>query len=93
MYYGMYHAARAMTDQGLDGAIINLCSVSGLIATPGLLSYSTAKAAAVMMTRAGSLELAQYGIRVVGIAPGGIETSIRDASNYANAYSKHVRGE
>lgn len=93
MNYGMYHAVWTMTEQGPGGIVINMCSVSGLIATPGLFSYSTAKAAAAMMTRAGNLELAEYGNCVIGIAPGGIETSTRDASNYANAYPNHVRGE
>ena len=93
IYSGMYHAARAMIVGGSAGTIINMCSVSGLISTPGLFSYSTAKAAAVMMTRAGSLELAPHGIRVVGIAPGGVETPIRDSASYEADYPKHVRGQ
>jgi NAD(P)-dependent dehydrogenase (short-subunit alcohol dehydrogenase family) len=41
----------------------------------GSFNYHAAKAA-VIATKSGAIELAQYGIRVVGVAPGFIETPI-----------------
>ncbi|WP_110114959.1 SDR family oxidoreductase [Bacillus sp. CGMCC 1.16541] len=76
VYYGMLAAARKMKELGVKGAIINNASVFGYVATLGVTGYQAAKGAVVMLTKHGALELAPYGIRVVGIAPAAVNTNI-----------------
>lgn len=72
---GTQRAGRQMAKQG-GGSIINVTSTSGLVAGFGVISYRVAKAGVVHLTRCAAVDLAQYGIRVNGIAPGNIATSI-----------------
>ena len=67
--YGLY-AARQMRDAGHGGSIIHISSVGGLRAHWRGLPYDMTKGAIDAMTRAMALELAQYDIRVNGVAPG-----------------------
>jgi NAD(P)-dependent dehydrogenase (short-subunit alcohol dehydrogenase family) len=72
--YGMKHAGRAMARQG-NGVIVNVASVQGFrVVYPGSAFYAASKAAVVQLTKAGALELGPHGVRVVGIAPGPIDT-------------------
>jgi len=54
--------------------IINLSSIAGFIAFPGLAHYCAAKAGMIGMTKVMALELGKKKIRVNAIAPGIIET-------------------
>lgn len=56
-----------------DGLIVNVSSVSSA-GNPGQSNYAAAKAGLDALTRTWSLELAGYGIRVAGIAPGLTDT-------------------
>lgn len=76
VYYGMYYAAKKMVEIGAKGTFVNTASIYGFVAALGSFNYNAAKAAVVAMSRSGALELAPYGIRVVGIAPGYIDTPI-----------------
>lgn len=76
VYYGMYYAARKMVSLGAKGTFVNTASIYGSMAAMGSFNYNAAKAAVVMMSRSGALELAGHGIRVVGVAPGFINTPI-----------------
>jgi NAD(P)-dependent dehydrogenase (short-subunit alcohol dehydrogenase family) len=76
VYYGLYYGAKKMVEIGAKGAFVNTASIYGSIAAHGSFNYNAAKAAVVAMSRSGALELAQYGIRVVGVAPGFIDTPI-----------------
>lgn len=76
VYYGMYYAAKKMVQLGTKGTFVNTASIYGFQAAAGSFNYNAAKAAVVMMCKSGALELAQYGIRVVGVAPGFIDTPI-----------------
>ena len=67
--------ARQMMRQK-SGCIINMCSVGGIETNPGYLAYGSSKAALIWVTKAISKELAQYNIRVNGIAPGLIDTEM-----------------
>ena len=67
--------AKALLDQR-DGCVLNVASVAGLIASPGLTYYSTAKAALINLTRTTAREWASSGVRVNAIAPGWIETEM-----------------
>jgi 2-deoxy-D-gluconate 3-dehydrogenase len=58
------------------GCVINVASVAGLTASPGLTYYGAAKAALINFTRTVAREWASSGIRVNAIAPGWIETDL-----------------
>ena len=74
VYYGMYYAAKKMVAIGAKGTFVNTASIFGTMASKGSFNYNAAKAAVVMMSKSGALELAEHGIRVVGVAPGFIDT-------------------
>ncbi|KGX91966.1 short-chain dehydrogenase [Pontibacillus halophilus JSM 076056 = DSM 19796] len=76
VFYGMQAAAKKMKELGVQGVIINNASVFGFTGTLGVTGYQAAKGAVVMLTKHGALELAPYGIRVVGVGPGGVDTNI-----------------
>jgi NAD(P)-dependent dehydrogenase (short-subunit alcohol dehydrogenase family) len=76
VFYGVKHGARHMLEQGRPGVIINISSVNGQQPGEGQVAYCTAKAGVDMITRCGALELGGRGIRVVGIAPGVVETPL-----------------
>lgn len=56
------------------GSIINIASIAGVRARPGLNAYCASKGAAIMLTKALAIELAPYQIRVNAINPGPAET-------------------
>jgi NAD(P)-dependent dehydrogenase (short-subunit alcohol dehydrogenase family) len=72
---GTQCAALHMSAHG-GGSIINVSSTSGLTAGFGVISYRVAKAGVVQLTRSAAIDLAEYGIRVNGIAPGNISTDM-----------------
>lgn len=69
-------AARAMTEAGTEGAIVNIASILGLRVAGHVAAYATSKAALIQLTKATALEWARYGIRVNALCPGYIETPI-----------------
>ena len=76
VFYGVKHGARQMIEQGRAGVIINISSVNARQPGEGQVAYCAAKAGVDMVTRCGALELGSRGIRVVGIAPGLVETPL-----------------
>ena len=62
--------ALAMIRLGIPGRIINVSSLSGVVASPNAAGYGAANAAVGHMTRSAALELGRYGIRVNCIVPG-----------------------
>ena len=58
------------------GAIINMSSVNDTLAIPTIVSYCIAKGGVSQLTRATSIYLAPYGIRVNAIGPGSIMTDM-----------------
>ena len=76
VFYGVKHGARQMLEQGRPGVIINISSVNARHPMEANSAYCAAKAGVDMITRCGALELGTDGIRVVGIAPGLVETPL-----------------
>ncbi|MGH9972067.1 MAG: glucose 1-dehydrogenase [Pyrinomonadaceae bacterium] len=58
------------------GNIVNVSSVTGLRAFPGVLAYCVSKAGVDQLTRCAALELAAKGVRVNAVNPGVVVTDI-----------------
>jgi NAD(P)-dependent dehydrogenase (short-subunit alcohol dehydrogenase family) len=58
------------------GNIVNVSSVTGLRAFPGVLAYCVSKAGLDQLTRCAALELAPKGVRVNAVNPGVVVTEI-----------------
>jgi NAD(P)-dependent dehydrogenase (short-subunit alcohol dehydrogenase family) len=67
----------AMIARGKGGRVINIASISGMIANRGIggRSYETSKAAVIAFTRATAADWAPHRITVNAIAPGGFMTA------------------
>ncbi|WP_312109213.1 SDR family oxidoreductase [Brevibacillus reuszeri] len=59
---------------GGKGSMINIASIAGIRARPGLNAYCASKGAAIMLSKALAIELAPFQIRVNVINPGPAET-------------------
>merc|ERR1719162_70740 len=80
-FYGSSHAASAMAkcpanEDGSRGVIINVASLAGIEGQKGQLVYSASKGAVIGMTLPMARHLGRYGIRVMTIAPGTIDTPL-----------------
>jgi NAD(P)-dependent dehydrogenase (short-subunit alcohol dehydrogenase family) len=58
------------------GNVVNVSSVTGLRAFPGVLAYCVSKAGLDQLTRCAALELAAKGVRVNAVNPGVVVTEI-----------------
>ena len=70
------------------GNIVNVSSVTGTRAFPGVLAYCVSKAAVDQLTRCSALELAPKGVRVNAVNPGVVVTNLHrnggmDEASYA----------
>ena len=74
-FYCTQAVARQMSKQSY-GRIVNISSVAGVIGPIDLAAYGASKAGVIGLTRAASLDLADFGITVNAIAPGPIETQL-----------------
>jgi len=78
-----------------QGNIVNISSVTGLRAFPGVLAYCVSKAGVDQLTRCAALELAAKGVRVNAVNPGVVITEIHkrggmDEAKYA-AFLEHSK--
>ena len=76
---GTYYVTKAIIKNMISnkrGAIVNIASVSGLIGNAGQTNYSAAKGAMIAFTKALSMEVARYKIRVNAVAPGIISSEM-----------------
>ena len=62
--------------ESTKGNIVNVSSVTGTRAFPGVLAYCVSKAGIDQLTRCAALELAPRGIRVNAVNPGVVETNL-----------------
>ena len=57
------------------GAIVNVASMSGVIAQHDFVTYNASKGAVLQMTRCMALDLAPFNVRVNSVCPGCIDTT------------------
>ena len=70
------------------GSVVNVSSVTGLRAFPGVLAYCVSKAGVDQLTRCAALEMAPHGVRVNAVNPGVVISNLHRRSgmnedNYA----------
>jgi NAD(P)-dependent dehydrogenase (short-subunit alcohol dehydrogenase family) len=78
------------------GSVVNVSSVTGLRAFPGVLAYCVSKAGVDQLTRCAALEMAPHGVRVNAVNPGVVVTNLHrrsgvDEENYA-AFLERSKG-
>ena len=76
---GTYYVTKAVMKNMISnkkGSVVNVASVSGIVGNSGQTNYSAAKGAMIAFTKALSVEVARYGIRVNAVAPGLIESEM-----------------
>ncbi len=78
VYYGMRAAYAPMKARG-GGVIVNISSGAATGVLEGWAHYCAGKAGALSLTKAGHLEWAERGIRVVGLSPGTVATDMQVA--------------
>jgi 3alpha(or 20beta)-hydroxysteroid dehydrogenase len=77
VWLGMRAVIPGMAQRG-GGAIINISSICGIVARPGIFAYHAAKGAVVLMTRNAAVTYAPDAVRVNAISPGFISTPMTD---------------
>jgi NAD(P)-dependent dehydrogenase (short-subunit alcohol dehydrogenase family) len=78
-FFGVYNVTRAalpVLHQQRDGHIIQISSIGGRRATPGLGAYQSAKRAVAGFSEVLAREVAPLGIRVTCVEPGGMRTEM-----------------
>jgi NAD(P)-dependent dehydrogenase (short-subunit alcohol dehydrogenase family) len=58
------------------GVILNSASIAGLLPGHALMTYRATKAAVIQFSKSIAIDLAEYGIRVICLAPGHIRTPL-----------------
>lgn len=102
-YHGPLHVMKAvipqLRKQG-SGHIINVTSIAGYMGLPYRGIYSATKAALEITTEAYRMEVKQFGIKIINIAPGDFATNIAagryhapvlDESPYKEAYGNTLK--
>jgi NAD(P)-dependent dehydrogenase (short-subunit alcohol dehydrogenase family) len=90
-YFGAVRCIQAVLPsmrQRRCGTIVNITSITGLIATPNQIAYSASKWALECLGEALAHELYRFDVRVVNVEPGVIMTNIFDNSQAATRYDK-----
>ncbi|KAH7148224.1 hypothetical protein EDB81DRAFT_650100 [Dactylonectria macrodidyma] len=84
-YGGQAMSSTSAEKPHIGGSIVVTSSMAGVIGGVSDISYSTAKAAACNMVKAGAVQLSATHVRVNAIAPGFIKTSIAATSQVFDA--------
>lgn len=93
--YSVFHLIQLATPflKQTKGSVVNVSSVTGIRAFPGVLAYCVSKAAVDQLTRVVALELAPFQVRVNAVNPGVVVTNLHrrggmDEKTYAEFLEK-----
>ncbi len=75
VFLGLKYVMQVMKKQQ-SGVIVNTASNGGLIGAPGMGAYAASKHAVIGLTKTAALEGAADNIRVVAVAPSGVDTAM-----------------
>ncbi|WP_240496742.1 SDR family NAD(P)-dependent oxidoreductase [Streptomyces torulosus] len=81
MFLCSKHTLRQMMSAAHGGSIVNVCSVSGLVAWPGIAAYNSTKGGVLMLTKSLAIDYAQHDIRANCVCPSIIDTPMTDVAN------------
>lgn len=90
-YFGAVNCIQAVLPSMREretGAIVNITSAVGLMATPNQIAYSASKWALECLGEALAHEVYRFGVRVVNVEPGVIMTNIFENSAPQTRYDK-----
>jgi NAD(P)-dependent dehydrogenase (short-subunit alcohol dehydrogenase family) len=74
-WYCMRHQLPVMARQG-GGVVINCATVGAHRSYPGIVPYTSSKAALVSMSRSAAAEYGKQNVRVISISPGQVDTQM-----------------
>ena len=80
-FAAIQRAAKAMIDNKIEGAIVNMSSINAKVAIPSISAYCASKGGLMQLTKATALALAPHNIRVNAVGPGSIDTGMMAAVN------------
>ncbi len=84
-FVALQRAARAMIENEIKGAIVNMSSINAQVAIPAIPAYCASKGGVMQVTRSAALALAPFGIRVNAVGPGSIDTEMMAGVNASPA--------
>ncbi len=89
---GCYFFVPRMIEAGTGGHVVNISSMAGYVAGPGMTAYTTTKFGVIGFSEALRAELAARGIGVTAVCPGVIDTPIvRSANVYGTSATPENR--
>jgi NAD(P)-dependent dehydrogenase (short-subunit alcohol dehydrogenase family) len=95
VFLGLKYSLPAIRKSGRGGSIINVSSISGIVAAPGASAYCASKAAIRLLTKSAALESAAAGdgIRINSVHPAAVDTPIWKKSNWWEEFSRANGGD
>ncbi len=75
------------------GAVLNVSSIAGLVAFPGIPTYCTSKAAVYFLTQEMRMEMRAQGTQVMSIHPGPVDTDMARDFDMPKVTPNHVAQE
>ncbi len=78
-YFLVHEFAKNLVAKKRSGAVVIVSSTNGFQAETDSTAYDTSKGALIMLTKSLAISLADYGIRVNGLAPGLVRTPLTES--------------